>query len=85
MKNTFAAVMTLLLGYTACALAEENQLSGVEMWGYRKALPAVVNPAVRSPLQNVMSLSVTTKMFQRMEGNVKGSFLGRETWKSLLE
>ena len=32
-----------------------------------------------------MSLSVTAKMFQRMEGNVKGSFLGRETWKSLLE
>jgi hypothetical protein len=32
-----------------------------------------------------MSLSVTTKMFQRMEGNVEGSFLGRETWKSLLE
>jgi hypothetical protein len=35
--------------------------------------------------KDVMSLSVTAKMFQRMEENVEGSFLGRETWKSLLE
>ncbi|MDX9868860.1 MAG: hypothetical protein RBT78_13155 [Kiritimatiellia bacterium] len=33
-----------------------EELSGVETWGYRKALPAVVNPAVRSPLQSVLSL-----------------------------
>jgi hypothetical protein len=33
----------------------------------------------------VMSRSVTAGMFQRMEGNVEGSFLERETWKSLLE
>jgi hypothetical protein len=32
-----------------------------------------------------MSLSVTAGMFRRMEGNVEGSFLERETWKSLLE
>jgi hypothetical protein len=34
---------------------------------------------------DVMSLSVTAGMFQRMEGNVEGSFLERETWKSLLD
>lgn len=35
--------------------------------------------------KDVMSFSVTAEMFQRMEQNVKGSFLERETWKSLLE
>lgn len=35
--------------------------------------------------KGVMSFSVTAKMFERMERNVEGSFLERETWKSLLE
>ena len=30
-------------------------------------------------------MSVATKLFQRTEGNVEGSFLERATWKSLLE
>ena len=40
----------------ASVSAEEPPLSGVETWAYRRALPAVVNPVVRSPLQNVLSL-----------------------------
>ncbi len=43
-------------GIAALASADEEGLSGVEMWGYRKAQPAVVNPAVHSPLQDVVSL-----------------------------
>jgi len=35
--------------------------------------------------KDVMSFSVTAEMFQRMKGNVDGSFLERETWKSLLK
>jgi hypothetical protein len=35
--------------------------------------------------KDLMSLSVTLGMFQRMEGNVEGSFLERETWKNLVE
>jgi uncharacterized protein (DUF169 family) len=35
--------------------------------------------------KDLLSLSVTAGMFQRMEGSVEGSFLERETWKSLLE
>jgi hypothetical protein len=35
--------------------------------------------------RDVMSFSVTPKMLQRMEANVAGSFLERQTWKSLLE
>ena len=35
--------------------------------------------------KDIMSFSVTAEMFQRMERNVEGSFLERETWKSLLE
>jgi hypothetical protein len=33
----------------------------------------------------VISLSVTAEMLRRLEGNVEGSFLERETWKSLFE
>lgn len=36
--------------------AEEHSLSGIDTWAYRKAFPAVVNPVMRSSLQNVMSL-----------------------------
>lgn len=35
--------------------------------------------------KDALSFSVTLAMFQRMEENVEGSFLQRETWKSLLE
>jgi hypothetical protein len=35
--------------------------------------------------KDLMSLSVTAGMFQRTAANVEGSFLGRETWKNLLE
>jgi len=35
--------------------------------------------------KDVMSFSVTAEMFRRMEGNVEGSFLERETWKGLAE
>ena len=34
----------------------DEWLKGLDTWGGRKALPAVVNPAVRSPLQDVVSL-----------------------------
>ena len=30
-------------------------------------------------------MSVTSKMFERMEENVEENFLRRETWKSLLQ
>ena len=39
-----------------CAFAEDGVLSGVDTWGYRTALPAVVNPVVSSPLQEKVSL-----------------------------
>jgi len=45
-----------LMGIAASVLAHEESLSGTETWAYRKALPAVVNPVVRSPLQEVVSL-----------------------------
>ncbi|MGO8691501.1 MAG: hypothetical protein ACLQLG_17910 [Thermoguttaceae bacterium] len=35
--------------------------------------------------KDAMSLSVTAGMFQRMEASVAGSFLERQTWKSLRE
>jgi hypothetical protein len=35
--------------------------------------------------KDMMSFSVTAPMFQRMEQNVEGSFLERQTWKGLLE
>jgi len=46
----------LLLGIAMGASADESTLSGVESWGYRKALPAVVNQVTRSPLQETLSL-----------------------------
>ena len=39
----------------------------------------------RSLGKNMLSFSVTATMFRRMEQNVEGSFLERETWKSLVE
>ncbi len=55
--TTFA--MTLMVAFGACLLrasTEFDWLTGADTWGGRKALPAVVNPASRSPLQNVVSL-----------------------------
>ena len=50
MTNTMAALLTMFLGSAVWAFAEEDWLSGVDSWGGRKALPAVVNPVMRSPL-----------------------------------
>ena len=45
------------LGAMAAPAEEETGwLEGVDSWGGRKPLPAVVNPVVRSPLQRVLSL-----------------------------
>lgn len=55
-KRTRVAGMIALTGAAFCAAAEEGSLSGVDTWGYRKALPAVVNPVARSPLQDTVSL-----------------------------
>lgn len=55
-----------------------------------RAVVGLVDLSARKNLRrqlgkNVMSLSVTVGMFRRMEENVAGSFLERETWKSLVE
>jgi hypothetical protein len=55
-----------------------------------RAVVGMVDLSARKNLRrqlgrDVMSFSVPPKMFQRMEANVAGSFLERETWKSLLE
>ncbi len=55
-NHTWGVGMGLLMGIALWVSAEGRELSGVETWGYRRALPAVVNPTVRSPLQNVISL-----------------------------
>ncbi|HEY3322416.1 MAG TPA: hypothetical protein VGP72_18280 [Planctomycetota bacterium] len=50
-----AAAYCVLFVFAAQA-AEEAPLEGVESWANRKAWPALVNPVVSSPLQNVLSL-----------------------------
>jgi len=55
-----------------------------------RAVVGLVDLSARKNLRqqlgrDVMSFSITPKMFERMEANVPGSFLERETWKSLLE
>lgn len=55
-----------------------------------RAVVGLVDLSARKNLRrqlgkDVMSFSVTAAMFRRMEANVEGSFLERETWKSLLE
>ena len=55
-----------------------------------RAVVGLVDLSARKNLRrqfgkNVLSLSVTPGMFRRMEQDVEGSFLQRETWKSLLE
>ncbi len=54
--NAMAVVVTVFLGCAIGGRADEHALSGVETWGYRKALPAVVNACIRMPLQDVVSL-----------------------------
>ncbi|HOS66120.1 MAG TPA: hypothetical protein PK251_15375, partial [Candidatus Latescibacteria bacterium] len=56
MKTAVASMTAALSLLTLQVSGDEQAISGVETWGYRKALPAVVNPAVRSPLQSVVSL-----------------------------
>ncbi len=55
-KPLMTAGTILVLGMAMGVSADERTLSGVESWGYRKALPAVVNPVTRSPLQDILSL-----------------------------
>lgn len=56
-RSSLALIATLpLLCIVKNATADENQLSGVESWAYRKALPAVVNPTVASPFRQAISL-----------------------------
>ncbi len=55
-----------------------------------RAVVGMVDLSARKNLRRqlgkeVMSFSVTAAMFQRMEANVAGSFLERETWKTLSE
>ena len=56
---------------------------------HSRAVVGLVDLSARKNLRrqlgrDVMSFSVTAAMFRRMEANVEGSFLERETWKSLL-
>jgi len=55
-----------------------------------RAVVGLVDLSARKNLRrqlgkDLMSFSVTPRMFERMEENVEGSFLQRETWKSLVE
>ncbi len=53
------AILCLASGLWASAAEVEGEagwLTGVDTWGGRAALPAVVNPVVTSPLQSVLSL-----------------------------
>jgi hypothetical protein len=55
-----------------------------------RAVVGLVDLSARKNLRrqfgkDMLSLSVTPAMFQRMEKNVEGSFLQCETWKSLME
>jgi hypothetical protein len=54
-----AAVLCLTTGFTELAVHAEDaswHLQGVDTWGGRAALPAVVNAVATSPLQSVLSL-----------------------------
>jgi beta-galactosidase len=55
----FGWVFQIACGLGSVVLAGEDAsawLTGVESWGGRPALPALVNPVVKSPLQSVLSL-----------------------------
>lgn len=51
-----AVAIAGIMAVSAGASADEQELSGTDTWGWRKALPAVVNPALRAPAQQVISL-----------------------------
>lgn len=54
-----AAVLCLATAFVELAVHAEDvpwRLQGVDTWGGRPAMPAVVNPVVASPLQSVLSL-----------------------------
>ncbi len=55
-KQTVVAGVVVVMGVATCVSADEARLAGVDTWAYRKALPAVVNPVVRSSLNEVISL-----------------------------
>ena len=52
----FAAFTLLVPSFAPAAEDDGGWVDGVDTWGGRKALPALVNPVVRSPLQDVLSL-----------------------------
>ncbi len=54
--STGLKFLSVIAACTLSASAEGEWLSGADTWAGRKALPAVVNPAVASPLQSVLSL-----------------------------
>ncbi|MCX6929621.1 MAG: hypothetical protein NT154_41365, partial [Verrucomicrobia bacterium] len=57
--TTAVIILSLISGLGSIAAQAEEEtgwLQGVDTWGGRQALPAVVNPVVRSPLQSVLSL-----------------------------
>ena len=54
--STGLKFLSVIAACTLSGSAEGEWLSGADTWAGRKALPAVVNPAVASPLQSVLSL-----------------------------
>jgi hypothetical protein len=57
-KREAVGLLAAAIAWLGCvaASAQDGPLSGVETWAYRRAVPAVVNPAVRSPKECVLSL-----------------------------
>lgn len=58
MKSIHRILQILFWGGSIALAAEDpgGWLNGVESWGGRPAIPALVNPVVKSPLQSVLSL-----------------------------
>lgn len=56
LKKNRAILLAACAQAVSLSASEEAWMSGVETWGGRKAVPAVVNPVLRSPLQEVLSL-----------------------------
>lgn len=56
LKKNRALLLAACAQAVSLSASEEAWMSGVETWGGRKAVPAVVNPVLRSPLQEVLSL-----------------------------
>lgn len=57
--------------------SEEGERTGVESWGGRRAWPALVNPVVRSPLQQVISLRGEWEFVTQETGPLR-----HPTWKA---